>query len=89
MKKEELMNNVTRAIKTTGFQLQKHSPEILVSIGIVGTIVSGVMACKATTKIEEVLDKANNTIDAIHRATNDESVLEEDYSYLKSDLQYV
>jgi hypothetical protein len=35
--------------------MKKHAPEILVIAGVGGTIVTTVMACKATTKIDEVL----------------------------------
>ena len=38
--------------------VKKYSPEILITVGIVGVITSTVMACKATTKAHEVLDKA-------------------------------
>jgi hypothetical protein len=52
-----------------GFQLKKHSPEILVVAGVVGTVVSAVMACKATLKVNEIVDEAKTNIDKIHEAT--------------------
>ena len=40
-----------------GFTLKKYSPEILMGVGITGTVVSTVMACKATLKCETLLDE--------------------------------
>lgn len=64
--KTDLMNNVTRSLHKVGFKLKKHSPEILVAVGVVGTVASVVMACKATLKVNEVIDEAKETVDKIH-----------------------
>lgn len=37
---------------------KKYSPEILMGLGVVGVVTSTVLACKATLKVEEVLDNA-------------------------------
>lgn len=66
MKTNELMNNLTRSFHRVGFKLKKHSPEILVVAGVVGTVTSAVMACKATTKLSEVLEEGKENIDTIH-----------------------
>lgn len=71
MKKSSITNSITRAFHKTGFQIKKHSPEILVTAGIVGGVVSAVMACKATTKLSEVLEEPKKTIDKIHEVVND------------------
>lgn len=60
------MNSVSRAFHNIGFQIQKHSPEILAVAGVVGIVASTVMACKATTKINDVLEEAKDKIDLIH-----------------------
>lgn len=65
MNKTELLNNVTRSFHNIGFQLKKHSPEILVVAGVVGTVASAVMACKATTKLDSVLEESKDEIDKI------------------------
>lgn len=57
---------VTRAFYNVGFQIKKHSPEILVVAGVVGTVASAVMACKATTKVNFVLEETKNQVDVIH-----------------------
>lgn len=66
MKANEIMNKVSGTFNKIGFGLKKHSPEILVSAGIVGTVVSAVMACKATTKINTILDETKEQLDKIH-----------------------
>lgn len=61
-----LMNKASMAFYKAGFQLKKHSPEILLVTGVVGTVVSAVMACKATTKVNNILNETKETIDIIH-----------------------
>ena len=68
MKKAEIMNNVSRTFHKVGFKIKKHSPEILVVAGVVGVVTSGVMACKATLKVNEVLDEAKDNVERIHEA---------------------
>lgn len=77
MKINELTTVATRAFHKAGFQLKKHSPEILVVTGVIGTVVSAVMACKATTKVSEIVDKTKEDIDAIHEVANNPEFAEE------------
>ena len=51
MKKTEIVKSMNGFLSKTGFQLKKHSPEILIVAGVVGVVTSAVMACKATTKV--------------------------------------
>ena len=74
MKFNELANVATRAFHKAGFQLKKHSPEILVVTGVVGTVVSAVMACKATTKVNFVLEETKAQVDVIHEGTKNGAV---------------
>lgn len=71
MNKSTFMTNVSRTISKTCFKMQKHSPEILLVAGVVGVVASAVMACKATTKVNELIDEAKANIDAIHDIAND------------------
>lgn len=75
MKFHELTTSATRALNRVGFQLKKHSPEILVVAGVIGTITSAVMACKATTKLHNVLDETKNNIDMVHKGVEDGEVI--------------
>lgn len=67
--KTELGNKLSRSFHKLGFQIKKHSPEILVVAGVTGVVASTVMACKATLKVNEVLDESKQNIDKIHEAT--------------------
>lgn len=49
---------ITIALGRSVLQVQKHSPIILTAAGIVGVVTAGVLAAKATLKLEETLDKA-------------------------------
>lgn len=91
MTKVQFMNNVTRTFHRAGFQLKKHSPEILVVAGIVGAVASAVMACKATTKLSGILDKAKNDIDTIHEVVENPDMVSEEYTVedSKKDLTIV
>ena len=84
MKFNELSTVATRAFHKAGFQLKKHSPEILVVTGVVGTVVGAVMACKATTKVSAILDETKNSVDAIHECANNPDYAEQ---YTKEDSQ--
>lgn len=57
------------AIGRCGLVLKKYSPEILTAAGVIGTVGSTVLACKATLKVEDILDEAkkkSNLINAVH-----------------------
>ena len=80
MKINEIMNNATRAFNKTGIKLKKHSPEILVVAGVVGTVTSAVIACKATIKLNDILNESKETIDKIHHAIEHPEKLSEEYT---------
>ena len=93
------MSKLTRTLNRVGLKLKKHSPEILVVTGVVGTVASAVMACKATTKIDEVLadtkDNIDKTKDYVEKIGFSEKYTEEDYKkdltifYAKGGLELV
>ena len=62
----EIVNKMTRTFHKFGFKLKKHSPEILVVAGVIGTVTSAVMACKATLKVNDIIDETKGTIETIH-----------------------
>ncbi len=51
--------------QTAKFTVKKYSPEILLGAGIVGVGVSTVLACKATLKVEAILDTYEETMEKI------------------------
>lgn len=66
MKGIKLPANVTRSLNRGLMKFKKHSPEVLVITGTVGLVVSGVMACKATTKVDAILEKSKKRIEDVH-----------------------
>jgi predicted dithiol-disulfide oxidoreductase (DUF899 family) len=78
MNLKNIKNNITLITGRSGLLLRKHSPEILMTVGIVGVVTSAVMACKATLKAEDVIDKAKTNIDKIHQAKELIAQVEED-----------
>lgn len=69
MNKNELLINLNRSFNRAGLKLKKYSPEILVAAGIVGTVAGAVMACKATTKVSEIVEDTKEQLDTIHKVT--------------------
>ena len=57
-------NTITNKAGRASLVIKKYSPEILVIGGIVGVVAATVMACKATTKLDEQLDDAKEAIEA-------------------------
>lgn len=80
MAKLEIMNSVSRSFHKVGFTFKKHSPEILIVAGIAGVVTSAVLACKATTKLDGILDKTKEDIDKIHEAIENPETLPEPYT---------
>ena len=66
--KTDIMASVSRSLHKVGFKLKKHSPEILIVTGVIGIVTSTVMACKATTKVNDIVDETKDMVDKIHDA---------------------
>ena len=64
------MDNVKRVImQKTGRPmaiLSKHSPQILLGAGVVGVVAGTVLACKATLKVNDILDQTKETLEKIN-----------------------
>lgn len=71
-----IMATVNRTVSKVGFKMKKYSPEILVAAGVVGTIASAVMACKATLKVNDILAESKEKIETIHECAADTSLVE-------------
>lgn len=67
--------------------VQKHSPEILAGVGVVGVVASTVMACKSTMKLNDILEESKETRDKI-REVESNPRYEKQYSHedAKKDL---
>ena len=78
--KTEIMKSVNGVASKTIMKLKKHSPEILVVAGTAGTVVSAVLACKATTKVAEILDETKGTLDTIHEGMKTGAINGQEYT---------
>lgn len=70
-KLDNLKQGVVKGYNKVSFQAAKHSPEILAGIGVVGVVASTVLACKATMKINDVLEDAKDQLDKVKEVAND------------------
>lgn len=70
------------------FALKKASPEILMVTGAIGVVASVVMACKATTKVNDILEEQKEQINKVHEVFENEDIPREEYSEkdMKKDL---
>lgn len=78
--KTDIMKSVNGVTSKVVMKLKKHSPEILVVAGITGTVVSAVLACKATTKVAEILDETKGTLDTIHEGMETGAINGQEYT---------
>lgn len=69
-----IIKSAGSAVSKVGFNLHKHSPEILVIAGVAGAVVGAVMACKATTKATEVLEETKAELDKVNTVLEDEEL---------------
>lgn len=63
---EKITSGLVKMTGKTGLAIKARSPEILLSVGIVGTVTAAVLACRATLKVEDVLDVHQEKVDKIH-----------------------
>ena len=77
----ELMNTMSRTLHKVCFKAKKHSPEILIVAGAIGTVATVVMACKATLKVNDILDEAKTNVDKIHECVENEKTTKDGELY--------
>ena len=82
----EVMNVIKSNMSKTLFSMKNKSPELLIGSGIVLGIAAAVSACKATLKVEEVVDEAKTKLDKIHEA-HEHGATEHGLSYSEEDYQ--
>ena len=79
------------ALTAIGGFANEHAPAILVGAGIVGFIATVVLACKATTKLDDILKESEEKTKAIEEFNSDDLENSEDYTEAdrKKDLKTV
>ncbi len=70
----KILTKLGPTINKIGLQLKKHSPEILMGLGIAGSVTSTVLACKATTKVGEIMEEKDKVINNIHTCLEDPNI---------------
>ena len=78
--KNVIVEKASRTFCKAGLKLKKHSPEILVVGGVVGLVASGVMACKATTKLSAILDDSKEQIELFDKVAANPEMVNEEYT---------
>ena len=82
--KIKLLENLSGQAHRIGFKTRQASPEILIILGIGGVITATVMACKATLKVDEVLEEYENKVAEINDTLEDPKYAER---YSKEDSE--
>lgn len=80
MKVKEIINSVSYNAHRIGFKIKKASPEIMVVAGVVGVVTSTVMACKATTKVNDILEETRKQVDDVHNVLDSDVISEDEYN---------
>lgn len=75
---KKLTNKCSNVASKTKMRMKKHAPEILLITGIVATGAAIVTACKATMKVEKILDEHKEAKEKIEKAVADKKSYEED-----------
>lgn len=98
MKFKEVTQFITDKSRKLGFTIKKHSPEILMYVGITGIVVGGVCACVETLKAPAIAEEHKKQINDIREKAQEEENLENsEYSeskeivkiYLKTSGKYI
>ena len=63
--KIKLPEKMTNTLVKAAFKVQKSAPGLMFGAGLAGTVAGVIFACKATLKVTEVLEKANEDLDTI------------------------
>lgn len=72
--KKDILEKVSSLTKHTNLKIKKYSPEILMGFGVIGTVVSTVLACKATTKVGTILENKKDQVEQVHECLEDDTI---------------
>ena len=76
-----LLASIKTVANSASFMLKKRAPEILVVLGVAGSITSTVLACKATLNLEDIIDDTKDNLDKAKKLHNGELKLKEGASF--------
>lgn len=87
--KNKLAESIGKIFSKCKAKITKHSPEILVVSGVIGVVTAAVMACKATTKAQDILTGTKNELDTIAKCADNAEVEEYTQEDAKKDTVIV
>ena len=77
---QNLITNLKNKTNKMTIQVKKYSPEILITAGVVGVVTSTVLACRATLKVNDILEETRDTLDKIKMCSESEEYKESGYT---------
>lgn len=75
-----MKNVVTGKIGRQILMGKKHAPLVLFAVGTVGVVTAAVLACRATLKLEEVLDETDKNVSALKDLREQDDITEKEYN---------
>lgn len=84
---KDILENVQRGFNEALFEVKKQSPVILLCVGVAGFVATTVLACKATKKVDKVVEENKQKIEDAHKAVEAiEDVKSPEYKEAKKEL---
>lgn len=91
IKKDEIVNAMTRTASKYGYRLKKASPTIMIVGAAVCGITATVMACKATIKAQDIIEEHKAEVKTIHETKEQiesgQLILKEGAAYTEEDVK--
>ena len=91
IKKDEIVNAVTRMASKYSYRLKKASPTLMIVGAAIGGVTATILACKATLKAEEIIAEHNAQIETIHttkaQVDSGEMQLKDGETYTADDMK--
>lgn len=81
------LESASRLANKLAFKAQKHSPEILIAVGAVSIVTGTVQACKATLKMQDVLETTSDNLEKIHGLEDGTLKVKEGETYTEEDAR--
>ena len=76
MKELAIVKSMSLFANRSLLKARKHSPEILLIVGLAGVVSSAIMACKATTKASDILEDMKEKREVIHECEANQQLID-------------
>ena len=81
------LESASRLANKLAFKAKKHSPEILIAVGAVSIVTGTVQACKATLKMQDVLETTSDNLEKMHGLEDGTLKVKEGETYTEEDAR--